>query len=69
MNFLTSHYLKNRVWNRIMKCVICRKELDNKEKNICKTCFEVFRIKYPDKNKFKKILEWHKKNLEQMEEE
>jgi len=50
-----------------MKCVICGKELERKEADICKVCFDVLRIKYPNYNKFKEVIKWHKKYQEDMQ--
>jgi len=51
-----------------MKCIICGKELEEKELDVCKTCFDVLRIKYPDYNKFKEVIKWHKEHAKEIKE-
>ena len=41
-------------------CTVCGKNLED-EGNVCETCFEVLKRKYPNKKDFEKILKWHKK--------
>ncbi len=48
------------------KCIICGKDLEN-ESNVCDTCFEVLKTKYPDKKQLKKVLKWHEKHLKKQE--
>jgi len=49
-----------------MNCIICGKELEKDEMNICKTCFDVLQIKYPNYKRFKEVLKWHQKQAKEM---
>ena len=51
-----------------MKCIICEKDLEKFDVDICKTCFNVLVIKYPDYNKFKEVIKWHKEYQQEMQE-
>ncbi|MBR9704638.1 hypothetical protein GOV12_04450 [Candidatus Pacearchaeota archaeon] len=44
-------------------CIICGKELETNETDVCTTCFTVLISKYPTYNDLKEVIEWHKKNL------
>ena len=49
------------------RCLLCGEDLS--EEDFCKTCFLFLKEKYPSKKKFKKILQWYKKNAELNEED
>ena len=48
-------------------CIICGKELEAKETDVCVTCFSVLISKYPRYNDLKEVIEWHKKNLSDLD--
>ncbi len=50
------------------KCIICEKDLEKPNLDICKTCFDVLKIKYPSYNKFKEVIKWHKKHQQETQE-
>ena len=52
---------------KIMRCIICEKDLEKFDVDICKTCFDVLKIKYPKYNKFMEVIKWHKKYQKQKE--
>jgi len=43
-------------------CYICGNTI--KENEICQTCFDFFKQKYPNEKKFKQILQWHKNHTQ-----
>jgi len=44
-----------------IKCILCGIPLECDESNICETCFDVLKTKYPSKKELDKALQWHKK--------
>ena len=50
------------------KCIICGIELEENEGDICKVSFCFLLEKYPQRKKFKEVIEWHKDSLEEVEE-
>jgi hypothetical protein len=50
------------------KCIICGKELETKDADVCGTCFYVLKNKYPNPNKLREVIKWHKANLKKLEE-
>jgi len=45
---------------KIMKCIICGADLEDEEAEICETCYEVLKAKYPKKKELEEVLQWHK---------
>ena len=45
--------------NKKILCTLCGKEIKEDEGDLCETCFNVLKQKYPEKKKF----EWRKKWL------
>jgi len=52
-----------------MKCFVCKKRLEKDEEELCEDCFNVLKIKYPNYLDFKNVLQWHKENIIEMEED
>lgn len=50
------------------KCVVCGKELEKDEGEVCKTCYNVLKLKYPKNKNFKKSLKCHKKQTKKLKE-
>jgi predicted nucleic acid-binding Zn ribbon protein len=49
------------------ECIICGKELEKYEQDICDSCFRVLTAKYP-RTKFQEVIKWHKKNAKKLKE-
>ena len=52
-----------------MNCILCGKELDKNEGEICGTCFDVLKHKYPKNKTFERRLKCHKKQAEKLAED
>ena len=50
------------------ECILCGKELNNFEGNICESCYIFMKIKYP-KNKLKEVIKCHKRHAKEMQRE
>lgn len=50
-------------------CILCGIPLEDEESNICETCFDVLKIKYPKKKDLEKVLQWHKNHNQKLNEE
>jgi hypothetical protein len=53
--------------NKIETCILCRKELDRFEEDICESCLRVLRKKYPSKTKLREVIKCHKENAKQLD--
>ena len=51
------------------KCIVCGGDIGEDEGNVCETCFRVLKEKYPCDKELEKILQWHKKQREELNEE
>jgi len=47
------------------KCIVCKKDLEEFDVDVCKTCFDFLTIKYPNYTKFREVIKWHKKYLKE----
>ena len=52
-----------------MDCILCGKELENSEGEVCETCFNVLKSKYKKGSSLMKRLKWHKKQAQKLKEE
>ena len=43
-------------------CIFCGKELDKFEKDICNSCYQIMRIKYPKIKCLEEQIKCHKRN-------
>jgi len=50
-------------------CILCGKRLRRDDVDVCRTCFCALSSKYPKYKDFKEVIEWHKENLKEIEEE
>lgn len=48
-------------------CILCGKELEKYEEDICDSCSRFLATKYP-KTKFREVIKWHKKNTKKLKE-
>jgi hypothetical protein len=48
------------------RCYICGKFI---EEEICETCLNFLKKKYPNKKELKQILQWHKNHTKQLNED
>ncbi|MBS3087309.1 hypothetical protein J4226_01830 [Candidatus Pacearchaeota archaeon] len=46
------------------KCILCGIPIEDDESNVCETCFEVLKMKYPKKKELAKALQWHKNHTQ-----
>jgi len=49
-------------------CVVCGKELC-RDKDLCVACLDFLKLKYSNEKERKKVLQWHKKNASELNEE
>lgn len=45
-----------------MMCVVCFKELEGDEEELCQCCAEFFAMQYPDVEERERVLDWFKQN-------
>lgn len=53
----------------MIKCILCGQGLEDDEENVCKTCLEVLRKKYPNKKELDVIILWHKNHTKKLNQD
>jgi len=47
------------------KCILCGKELDEVKGDLCESCYNVLKAKYP-KTKLREVIKCHKKHAKKL---
>ena len=50
------------------KCIVCGKEFEINDMDVCMTCFSFLSKKYPKYKDFKEVIEWHRDSKEELDE-
>ena len=49
-------------------CIICGKELEEFERDVCNSCFKVLTAKYPRTKYLQEVIKCHKKNAKKLKQ-